>query len=163
MLAQTSELERIMRQLIETHRSLIGAMESHQTAMKAMDPKAMERAGQDQQSLRRRILLLERQRIAATAARGRQLRLDQPVTLTMLAQADPQRGQVLMKLRQELKSLVEEAARRSQIASRLAGAVLGHLNTALRFVGGAMSQAGVYTRGGSPRMAGRIGVIEAVG
>jgi hypothetical protein len=45
----------------------------------------------------------------------------------------------------------------------LAGAVLGHLNTVVRLIAGAVEQAGVYTKQGVPQVSARIGVIEAVG
>jgi hypothetical protein len=52
---------------------------------------------------------------------------------------------------------------RTHVAGRLASAVLGHLNTALRLFAGAVGQAGVYTKAGVPKVANRIGVMEAVG
>jgi hypothetical protein len=37
------------------------------------------------------------------------------------------------------------------------------LNTVVRLIAGAVEQAGVYTKTGSPKVSGRIGVLEAVG
>jgi hypothetical protein len=158
-----SELEQTLVRLIQEHRALLECLIAHQAAMKAMDPPAMERAGRRQETARLRIASLEQRRTVLTAQRARELRLAGKVTLADLAKADRQRGAALLKLRNELKQAVEDVSRRSQVASRLAAAVLGHLNTAMRLLGGAMEQAGVYTKSGSPRVSGRIGVMEAVG
>ena len=45
----------------------------------------------------------------------------------------------------------------------LAGAVLGHLNTVVRLIAGAVERAGIYTKSGVPQVSNRIGVMEAVG
>ena len=42
-------------------------------------------------------------------------------------------------------------------------ALLGHLNTVVRLIAGAVERAGVYTKTGAPQMSNRIGVMEAVG
>jgi hypothetical protein len=158
-----SELEQTLVRLIQEHGALLECLTAHQAAMKAMDTSAMERAGRRQETVRLRIASLEQRRAILTAQRARELRLAGKVTLAELAKADRQRGVALLKLRNELKQAVEDVSRRSQVASRLAAAVLGHLNTAMRLLGGAMEQAGVYTKSGSPRVSGRIGVMEAVG
>ncbi len=49
------------------------------------------------------------------------------------------------------------------MAAKLSAAVLGHLNTAVRLVAGAIERAGVYTRTGSPKVAARIGNMDAIG
>jgi hypothetical protein len=69
----------------------------------------------------------------------------------------------LLKLREELRSLIGQVATKNHIVGKLAAAVLGHLNTAIRLVAGVVEHAGLYTRNGVPRMAARIGVMEAVG
>ena len=58
---------------------------------------------------------------------------------------------------------MQQISNRVTVAGRLAGALLGHLNTAVRLIAGAVEQAGLYTRDGSPKVSGRIGVMEAVG
>jgi hypothetical protein len=85
------------------------------------------------------------------------------VTIRQIADAFPQNGPKLLQLRDELKSLIKQLADRTHVAGRLAAAVLGHLNTAMRFFAGAVGQAGTYTKNGVPRVANRIGVMEAVG
>ena len=49
------------------------------------------------------------------------------------------------------------------MAGRLASAVLGHLNTVVRLLAGAVEKAGLYTKQGIPQVSARIGVMEAVG
>lgn len=157
------ELEAVLMRMIAEHRALLECVEAHQSAMKSMNLPRMREAALRQESVRQRIAGLDQRRQLLTVQRSRELRVGGPLTLAALAAADPLRGRVLLKLRDELKRLVEQVAARTHIASRLAAAVLGHLNTAVRLLGGAMQQAGVYTRSGPPRVAGRIGIMEAVG
>ena len=92
-----------------------------------------------------------------------QQRATPPVTLSHLAALYPQRREPLLKLGSELKQLATQIASRSRVAGRLAGAVLGHLNTVVRLLAGAVdSRANVYTTDGVPRVSSRIGVMEAV-
>jgi hypothetical protein len=83
--------------------------------------------------------------------------------LTKLADLYPQRRQSLFKLRDELRGVASTISNRTKVSSRLAGAVLGHLNTVVRLLAGAVERAGVYTKAGVPRVANRIGIMEAVG
>jgi len=69
----------------------------------------------------------------------------------------------LLKLRDELRDLAARITARTHVAGRLAGAVLGHLNTVVRLLAGAVEKTGVYTKQGVPRVSSRIGVMEAVG
>jgi hypothetical protein len=163
MLRPNSELEILLQQLIDEHRKLLGYVEAHQVAMKAFDLKAMDAAARQQEAARLRIATIENKRRAAVTAAARLLRLQGPLTVTRLAESDPQRGPTLLKLSAELKTLIYQIAQRTHVASRLAGAVVGHLNTVVRLLAGAVEQAGVYTKQGIPRVAGRIGVMEAVG
>jgi hypothetical protein len=80
-----------------------------------------------------------------------------------LAAVFPQRREPLFALRDALRDVMEKIQTKATIASRLAGAVLGHLNTAVRLLAGAVEHAGIYTKNGTPRVAARIGAIEAVG
>ena len=59
--------------------------------------------------------------------------------------------------------MVEATAARTHVAGRVATAVLGHLNTVVRLVAGAVEKAGLYTKNGVPRVSSRIGVMDAVG
>lgn len=163
MLRQNSELELLLQQLIGEHRKLLGYVEAQQAAMQAFDLKAMDAAHRQQEAARLRIATIENKRRAVVMSAARQLRLEGPVTVSRLAQHDPQRGPVLLQLAGELKGTIYQVAQRTHVASRLAVAVVGHLNTVVRLLAGAVEQAGVYTKQGIPRVAGRIGVMEAVG
>ena len=74
----------------------------------------------------------------------------------------PPRRDALLKLRDELKAIAEEISGRVKISARIAAAVLGHLNTAVRLLAGAVERAGVYTKSGAPKVTRRIGVMEAI-
>jgi hypothetical protein len=91
------------------------------------------------------------------------LKLTGTTTLSRLAESLPQYKQPLLALREQLKAKVNEVATRSTVAGRVAGALLGHLNTVVRLLAGAVEQAGIYTKQGTPQVSARIGVIEAVG
>jgi hypothetical protein len=58
--------------------------------------------------------------------------------------------------------LAWKIAENTHVAGRVTGAFLGHLNTAVRLISGAVQHAGVYTKYGTPRVSQRIGVMEAV-
>ena len=94
---------------------------------------------------------------------ARALRLAGEPRIPQLAELFPERKTALLKLREELRNLIGQITKRNHIAGKLAGAVLGHLNTAIRLLAGVVEHAGLYTRSGVPRMASRIGVMEAVG
>jgi len=92
-----------------------------------------------------------------------QHKLSGEVTIQRLAQLFPQRGEALLKLRDELKRTILNIQAKTHIAGRLAGAVLGHLNVVVRLIAGAVERAGIYTKSGVPQVSNRIGVMEAVG
>lgn len=163
MSRQVSELETILQQLIAEHRKLLSYLEAHQSAMKKFDLKAMDDAGRLQEAGRIRITLLENRRRAMTVQLGKLFRMEGDVTLKKLAAAFPARAESLLQLRTELKSVIQAVQSRAFVAGRVAGAVLGHLNTAVRLFSGAVEKAGVYTKHGVPKVSARIGVMEAVG
>lgn len=153
----------ILQQLIGEHEKLLRGLEGQQEAMKKLQIKEMEEMAQLQEAARLRITALESRRRAVVNQLARMLRLEGPPTLGALAEAMPQSRTRLLALRDRLKGLMVEVSQRSQVSGRLAGAVLGHLNTVVRLVAGAVEQAGLYTKHGVPRVSGRIGVLEAVG
>src|SRR5699024_9243792 len=116
-----------------------------------------------QESTRLRIATLDVKRRNLAIQIGKLIRLPGEPTLAQLSQAFPARAVPLRHLRDELRTLVLAIQSRTTVGARLAGAVLGHLNTAVRLIAGAVQQAGVYTRNGTPKVAARIGAIEAVG
>jgi hypothetical protein len=163
MLRPNFELENLLRQLIAEHRKLLFYVEQQQAAMKLFDLKAMEAAARQQEAARLRIATIENKRRAVVEAIAMRLGLTGPVTITRLASHDAQRREALLQLATELKEIIHQIAQRTHVAGRLSGAVVGHLNTVMRLLAGAVAQAGVYTKQGVPRVARRIGAMEAVG
>ncbi|HZZ43231.1 MAG TPA: flagellar export chaperone FlgN [Tepidisphaeraceae bacterium] len=159
-----SELEAHLQQLILEHRKLLRFVESHQAAMRIMDLKAMDVSAGQQEACRLRIAGIENKRRMLVPILAKQANLSPgQTTVSALADAYPQRRKELLALRDELRQAIGEVAARTNVAGKLAGAVLGHLNTVVRIIAGAVEQAGVYTRQGTPRVAARLGIIDAVG
>ena len=164
MSRQISELEGLLGQLIVEHRKLLGQLEAQLAAMKALDMKAIDAAVNQQEASRLRIATLENRRRMLVGQIAKLMRIQHgPVTVQRLAELHPPRKDVLLKLRSELREVIGQISTRTTVVSRLAGAVLGHLNTVVRLMAGAVEQAGVYTKQGVPRVAPRIGVMDAVG
>ena len=163
MSRQLAELEALLQQLVGEHRKMLKHVDAHQAAMRAMDLRAMDAAAQQQEASRLRIATVENKRRMLAVVLARQAGLAGDPTVSRLADAYPARRAELHALRDELKQVIVEVTARTHVAGKLAGAVLGHLNTVVRVIAGAVEQAGVYTRQGTPRVAGRIGVVDAVG
>jgi hypothetical protein len=163
MQRQLAELESVLTMLVAEHRKLLTFTDAQQAAMRSVDLAALDAAVNGQEACRLRITTLEvrRRGLAVQLTKGQ--RVEQPVTLTKLADLYPQRRQSLFKLRDELRDVASTISNRTKVSSRLAGAVLGHLNTVVRLLAGAVERAGVYTKAGVPRVASRIGIMEAVG
>ena len=157
------ELENVLRALADEHRRLLAHVESQQAAMKAFNLKAMDDARNQQEASRLRVASLEAKRRTIVSHMAKGLKLEGALTLTRIADLHPPRRQALLAVRYEIKELAEVIATRSHIAARLASSVLGHLNTVVRLLAGAVEKAGLYTKHGVPRVSGRIGVMEAVG
>ena len=158
------ELENVLQMLVDEHRRLLAHVDAHQAAMRAFDLPALDAARNQQEACRLRVATLENRRKLLVLQIARALKSD-PNTLTvrLLAELHPPRREALLKQRGELKSLAEQVAARTLVAGRLAGAVLGHLNTVVRLLAGAVEKAGLYTKHGVPQVSTRIGVMEAVG
>jgi flagellar biosynthesis/type III secretory pathway chaperone len=163
MSRQISELETVLQQLIVEHRKLLALFDRQQPAMKHCDLKVMDEVSIQQEACRLRIAGLEVRRRQVLAAVCKELRFAGEPTLRKLASLVPARADALMKLRDELRTVVEQVRNRAFIAGRVANAVLGHLNTVVRLVAGAVEKTGLYNRRGVPRVSNRIGVMEAVG
>lgn len=163
MSRQLTELENVLGLLIEEHRRMLTHITTQQSAMKRMELNAMEAATHRQESSRLRIAGLESRRRLLSQQLAKILRLSPDATLKQISAAVPQHGLKLLALRDELKSLMTQIAERTHVAGRLASAVLGHLNTAVRLFAGAVGQSGTYTKNGVPRVTNRIGIMEAVG
>jgi hypothetical protein len=163
MSRQVFELETLLQELIDEHRKLLVHVEKHQAAMKTFDLKAMDDTARLQEAARLRIGMMDNKRRALITAIARAHRMAQMPTLPDIAAMYPPSAPKLLKLRQELKAMIQTVQKRTHIASRLASAVVGHLNTVMRLLAGAVEKAGLYTKQGIPQVSSRIGVMEAVG
>lgn len=158
-----AELESVLGNLIVEHRKLLKLMEAQQGAMRHFKLELMEEITLQQEKLRLRVASLENQRKQIVLQIVKQNRIEGEVTISRLAELYPPRREALHKLRDELRKVIEQVQHRGTVAGKLAGTVLGHLNTVVRLVAGAVERAGVYTKNGTPRVSRRIGVMEAVG
>ena len=163
MVRQLADLETALQQLVAEHRKLLGFVEAQYAAMRVMDLAALGAAANAQEACRLRIATLETKRRAIVQLLARGTKIDGPVTVTKLAALFPQRRDALLQLRDELKTVATNISTRTKVAARVAGAVLGHLNTVVRLLAGSVERAGVYTKDGTPQVSRRIGVMEAVG
>ena len=157
------DLENILRGLADEHRRMLAHVESQQAAMKAFDLKALDDARNQQEASRLRLAGLESKRRLLVGQIAKGLKLEGNVTLTRLADLHPLRRDALLQLRDEIKALALAIESRLHVAGRLSSAVLGHLNTVVRLLAGAVEKAGLYTKHGVPSVSSRIGVMEAVG
>jgi hypothetical protein len=164
MSRQVLELESLLQELIAENQRLLKHLQSQQVAMRAMDLAAMDAAARQQDGSRMRLLALETRRRNTVAQILQQNNKRGPnITIADIAGWYPTRSAELLKLRGQLKDIVQQVQTRAQVAGRVAGALLGHLNTVVRLIAGAVEKAGLYTKQGVPKVSSRIGVMEAVG
>ena len=163
MQREIAQLQLVLQQLIAEHDKLLAHLVNQQAAMKKLDLDAIDKLTGHQDAARMRIAALDGKRKTLVNQLAAMLKLPQTTTLKKLAESIPQHKQSLLVLRDQLKARVTEVATRSTVAGRVAGALLGHLNTVVRLLAGAVEQAGIYTKHGTPQVSTRIGVIEAVG
>ena len=157
------ELEAILNELIAEHQRLLKNLIAQQDAMKRFDLKAMDSSTNSQEASRLRITMLETKRRAISLQLGRAANSSTDLTITQIAALHPEHGSALLEKRKSLKQLMSQISDRAYVAGKLAGAVLGHLNTVVRLLAGAVGKAGLYTKHGVPQVSTRIGVMEAVG
>lgn len=163
MSRQVSELEALLQQLVDEHHKLLAHLDKHQAAMRGFDVKAMDDLVRLQEAARIRIGNLETKRRNLIVAIARQHRMTQIPTLPDIATMYPPNAAKLLKLRADLKAIIALVQARTHVVGRLASAVVGHLNTVVRLLAGAVEKAGLYTKQGIPQVSSRIGVMEAVG
>ena len=163
MSRQVSELESILNEQIAEHQRLLKHLTAQQAAMKIFDLKAMDVTARGQEASRLRILSLETRRRGIVLQLARANGVQGNLNIADVAKLYPQRADALLKQRVLLKDLMKQITDRASVAGKLAGAVLGHLNTVVRLLAGAVGKAGLYTKQGVPQMTARIGVMEAVG
>ena len=163
MSRQVFELEQILQQLIDEHQKLLAHVDRHQAAMKTLDLKGMDDLVRLQEATRLRIAGLEVKRRGLVIQIGRAHRMATAPTLSDIAAMYPPSAAKLNQLRDDLKAAIQKIQTKTHVAGRVASAVLGHLNTVVRLLAGAVEKAGLYTKQGIPKVASRIGVMEAVG
>jgi len=163
MQKEVTQLQLVLQQLIAEHEKLLVQLSNQQSAMKKLDLPAIDQLTGLQDATRMRIAALDGKRKTLVNQLAGMLKLTGATTLSRLAESLPQHKQPLLALREQLKAKVNEVATRSTVSGRVAGALLGHLNTVVRLLAGAVEQAGIYTKQGTPQVSARIGVIEAVG
>src|SRR2546423_13469130 len=110
------DLESVLQQLIVEHRKLLKHLDAHQGAMKTMALDAMDMAANQQEASRLRVATLENHRRAVVQQITQQHKLTGEVTVARLAQLFPQRGEALLKLRDELKKTILQIQTRTHIA-----------------------------------------------
>lgn len=159
----TADLQNLLQLLIAEHEKLLVQLDVQQAAMKTLDLKQLDDCARQQDGLRHRIATLETRRRQIVTHLARMLRIDGPPTLAGIADKLPQDRARLLALRDRLRALVSKASNRATVTSRVANALVGHLNTAVRLLAGAVAQAGVYTKQGTAQAPQRIGRLEAVG
>ncbi len=157
------DLETLLDQMIVEHRKLLQYVNQHAAAMKLMDLPAMESSRSQQEACRLRIKAVDTRRKATVGQLMKQHKLTTEPTLSAIAELHPPLAVSLLAKRDTLRKIAGDLALRTNVSSKLAGAVLGHLNTAVKFIASAVQNAGVYTRTGIHKVAPRIGAMEAVG
>lgn len=173
MSTSLDELERLVGLLIAEQKRHADLFARQRAAMISLNADETARIVAEQEQARTRLSAIENRRKALSLQIARELRVALPPetlpTLSQLAGAIPdlKRRQRLLSMRDELRGLVEQVSSASHVAGRLAGTMLGHLNSAIRLLSAAMNDAGTYTRNGAPRIStagpARMGVVEAVG
>lgn len=157
------DLETVLQQMADEYRKLLKHVEAQHAAMKALDGARIDEMTHLQEAARLRLATMEHKRRTLVLQIARLLRLTGEPKIPALAEHFPQRKAALLSARDGLQAAIKDVAAKNHIAGRLAGAVLGHLNTAIRLFAGVVDTGGLYTKQGMPRVAGRIGRMEAVG
>ena len=163
MSRQLSELQTVLTQLAAEHRNLLSLMEAQHVAMTKFDTKLMAELVTKQEASRLQINAMDTRRRALNRQIATQAKLSPEPSLRKLAETFPQYALAFLNLRDELRDVMQQISRRSYMSTKLSGAVLGHLNVAMRMLASAVERAGVYTKRGVPQLGSRIGSMEAVG
>jgi DNA repair exonuclease SbcCD ATPase subunit len=163
MSRQVLEIEAVLQQLIDEHRKLLAQVDRQFEAVRFYKPREMQDIAVLQDATRLRVIKLESQRRLLTHQLGKLYKVEGELTITKLIEMFPARAENLKKLRTELRSLMQQIKTKTHISGRVAASVLGHLNTIVRLLAGAVERAGVYTKHGVPKVSARIGAMEAVG
>ena len=158
-----AELEELLDQLTAEHRKLFTQVDAHAAAMRDLDLKLMDKTRRQQEACRSRVNGLEGRRRHVVRQLARLHGLAGEPKVPALADLYPGRRAALLASRRSLREAIGQVKQGNRVARGLARSVLGHLNAAVRAFGRAVDRPGTYTRTGMPRLADRIGVMEAVG
>ncbi|HEX8325836.1 MAG TPA: hypothetical protein VF595_18170 [Tepidisphaeraceae bacterium] len=158
-----AELEKALAAQVAEHRILLAAVNAHLDAMRTFSLPDITAAADAVEASRGRAVHHEKRRLALMAQVVRTHKLQANVTLAEIAVAVPAHRMSLMRLRDELRELTADIAARTGVSAKVAAAMMGHLNTVVRLVAGAVKTAAVYTKQGQRTVANRVGVMEAVG
>jgi len=162
MSAPIAELEKLLNAIVTEHRTLSDTVQAHQDAMRQFRFEDMTTAQEAIEASRTRMVIHEARRRMFVQQIVRLHKLPANASLQQIADAAPQFRKNLLKLRDDLKLITGQITRKTTISGKVAGALLGHLNTVVRVVAGAVQQAAVYTKQGMPTVSARIGIMEAV-
>jgi FlgN protein len=163
MSRQALELENLLRAMIAEHRRLMETVDPQQKAMRTFNLKSIEEISGAQEACRLRISTLETKRRMLVGQIARAAKISGEVKIDRVAELFPERKTELLRLKNELQGIIKTIAERTRVSGKVAGAVLGHLNTVVRLISGVVEQAGLYTKYGVPQVSARIGLLEAVG
>lgn len=156
------ELEKLLAVLVNEHRTLSAAADVYQKALRTFDLEQINAGADAVEASRSKIVMFENRRRHQTLLVARTHKLPNDVTITQIATAVPAHRLTLLKHRDELRKLVAEISAKNNVSAKVAAAMMGHLNSVVRMVSGAVRQAAVYTRYGQHTVAARVGVMEAV-
>lgn len=157
-----TQLELILKQLVHGYRLLLEAVDAHEAALRSRDIELIERATTEQDQMRQKIAAIETKRRMITHQLARQLKSAKPPTLAQLAEVFPEKKAFLLQTRTDLATIAGTIQMKSQLISRIAQSVLGHVSATMRLVANATHGPGVYTRNGTASVPMRIGVLNAV-
>ncbi|MBC7783354.1 MAG: flagellar export chaperone FlgN [Burkholderiales bacterium] len=163
MSAPIAELEKLLTRMLAEHRLLLVALEAHQSAMKTFRIDDLAEAAEAVEASRTQLVLHEARRRIVIQQIVRLHKIAPNASLAEIADASPPHRVNLLKIRDELRMITAQITRKTSVSAKVAGTLLGHLNTVVRLIAGAVQQAAVYTKQGMPPVTARIGVMEAVG
>ena len=156
------ELEKLLALLVTEHRALSAAADVYQAALRTFDLEQINAGADAVETSRAKIVMFENRRRHQTLLVARTHKLASDETITQIADAVPAHRINLLKHRDALRTLTAEIAAKNSVSAKVAAAMMGHLNSVVRMVSGAVRQAAVYTRYGQHTVAARVGVMEAV-
>lgn len=163
MAQQVTNLEIILQAMIEEHGRMLAAVAQQHEAVKKLSMEQLTESTNRLEASRVRLSQMETRRKQAVIIIAKLVNGTPQMTVTQIAAAFPQHAPRLTQLGQQLKKAINDIQQHTTVIGKVSVAVLGHLNGALRAFARAVGQAGTYTKGGIPKVASRIGIMDAVG